>query len=41
MPKSDEKSGDWFADLDAELEKKTVESMKDIVETTTQKADLN
>jgi len=41
MVKSDGKSGDWFADLDAELEKKTVESMKEVVETNTLRMELN
>jgi len=41
MGKVDDKSGDWFADLDAELEKKTVESMKEVVQTNTQRTELN
>jgi len=41
MVKTDGKSGDWFAELDAELEKKTVESMKEVVETNTLRVELN
>jgi hypothetical protein len=41
MVKTDSKSGDWFAELDAELEKKTVESMKEVVETNTLRSELN
>jgi len=41
MAKVEGKAGDWFADLDAELEKKTVESMKEVVETNIQRTELN
>lgn len=41
MAKGQSKSGDWFAELDAELDKKTNEIMKEVVDQTNQKAEIN
>jgi len=41
MAKSDSKSGDWFADLDAELEKKTNDIMKEVTNQTSHKREIN
>jgi len=41
MAKTEGKSGDWFAELDEELEKKTLDIMKEVTEQTTQRAELN
>ena len=41
MAKSESKSGDWFADLDAELEKKTNDIMKEVTNQTSHKHEIN
>ncbi|MDH4123341.1 MAG: hypothetical protein OEV21_04600 [Thermoplasmata archaeon] len=41
MAKTDSKSGDWFTELDEELEKKTIDIMKEVTEQSTHRSDLN
>jgi len=41
MAKSEAKSGDWFAELDEELEKKTLSIMKEVTQQTSNRSELN
>lgn len=41
MAKAEEKDADWFAQLDEELEKKTLQITDNLVEQTNQKSDVN